>query len=125
MDKVELLLDVLEANVFPEIRSKMRERKEELLRSATLKGILTVEEIEKVKMTLKEFKVPNPSGWAHALMVHIMRQNITGFSEDTVYDYTGLCNLGYTLREAGLADSGIWGKIEAAKNTMKRLSSHA
>ena len=48
MDKVELLLDVLEANVFPEIRSKMRERKEELLRSATLKGILTVEEIEKI-----------------------------------------------------------------------------
>jgi len=104
VDKVEVLLDVLEANGFPGIRSKIQGREEELLRSATLRKILTVEELEKVKMTLKEFKVPSPHGWAHALMVHTMRQNITGFSEDAIYDYTGLCNLGYTLREAGLAD---------------------
>jgi hypothetical protein len=125
VDKVEVLLDVLEANSFPGIRSKMHEREEEILRSATLRKILTVEEIEKVKMTLKEFKVPSPHGWVHALMVHTMRQNITGFSEDAIYDYTGLCNLGYTLREAGLTDSVIWGKINAAIDTMERFSSHA
>lgn len=125
VDKVEVLLDFLEANGFPWIRSKIREREEELMRSATLRKILTVEEIEKVKMTLKEFMVPSPHGWAHALMVHTMRQNITGFSEDAIYDYTGLCNLGYTLREAGLTDSVIWDKINAAIDSIERFSSHA
>jgi hypothetical protein len=85
--------------------------------------MLTAEEIETVKKVLREFKVPGPTGWANAIVVHEMRDNIARFSEDNVYDYTGLCNLGYTLQEAGLADSGIWSKIEEAKNKMKKYSS--
>jgi hypothetical protein len=123
MDRIELLLDVLEANGFPGIRSEMREREEELMRSATFREILTAEEIEVVRRALKEFKVPGPTGWANAMVVHGMREDIAGFSADKVYDYTELCNLSYTLREAGLADSGIWSKIEEAKKTMERYDS--
>ena len=124
-DKVEVLLDVLEASGFPDLRSKMLEREKHLTRMATLRSILTEDEIEAVRKGLREFKLPSPSGWSHALLLHAMRGGIERFSEDEAYDYRGLCNLSYTLREAGLADSGIWCKIEAAKNTMKRLSSHA
>jgi len=118
VDRFEVLLDVLEANGFPDLRSKMREREEELMSGATFRSILTAEEIETVKKVLKEFKVPSPTGWAHALVVHGMRQIIAGFSEDNVYDYTELCNLSYTLREAGLADSNIWSKIDEAKRRL-------
>jgi len=116
--RIELLLDVLEANGFPDHRSKMRDREEELNMGATLRGILTAEEVEAVRRTLKEFKVPSPTGWANAMVVHGIRQIIAGFSEDNVYDYTALCNLSYTLREAGLADSGIWRKIDEAKKEL-------
>jgi hypothetical protein len=118
-----VLLDVLEANGFPDIRSKMQEREYELMSGATLREILTVEEIEVVRKVLREFKVPGPTGWANALLVHAIRGDIARFSEDNVYDYTELCNFSYTLREAGLADSRIWSKIETAKNTIKRYSS--
>jgi hypothetical protein len=123
MDRIELLLDVLEANGFPGIRSKMREREKELMRSATFREILTAEEIEVVRRALKEFKVPAPTGWANAMVVHGMREEIARFSADKAYDYTALCNLSYTLREAGLADSGIWSKIDEAKKTMERYDS--
>ncbi|OGD55260.1 hypothetical protein A3K78_02600 [Candidatus Bathyarchaeota archaeon RBG_13_52_12] len=72
-----------------------------------------------VKRALNEFKVPGPTGWANAIVAHAMREDIARFSKDRVYDYTGLCNLSYTLREAGLADLGIWQKIDKAK---KRLN---
>ena len=123
VDRIEVLLDVLGVNGFPDIRSKMREREEELVRSSTFREILTAEEVEVVKGVLKEFKVPAPTGWANALVVHAMREEIARFSSDKGYDYSELCNLSYTLREAGLADSGIWGKIEEAKKTMKRYDS--
>jgi hypothetical protein len=76
-----------------------------------------------VRKVLREFKVPGPTGWANALVVHAMREDIKIFSEDIVYDYTELCNLSYTLREADMADSRIWSKIEITKNTLKRYSS--
>ncbi|MGD0805519.1 MAG: hypothetical protein ABSA11_15775 [Candidatus Bathyarchaeia archaeon] len=122
MDRIEILLDVLEANGFPSIRSKMREREDELMRGATFRNILNAEEIEVVRKVLREFKVPSPTGWAHAMMVHGMRQDIERFSEDNVYDYTELCNLSFTLREAGLADKETWRKIENAKNSMKKYT---
>jgi hypothetical protein len=123
VDRIEVLLDVLEANGFPGIRSKMQEREDELMRSSTFREILTAEEVEAVKKVLKEFKVPGPTGWANAMVVHAMREEIARFSADKVYDYSELCNLSYTLREAGLADSGIWSKIEEAKKTMERYDS--
>ncbi len=122
MDRFEVLLDVLEANGFSEIRSKMREREDELMNSATVRNILTADEIKKVTKVLKEFNVPSPTGWAHALMVHGMRGDIVRFSEDTVYDYNDLCNLSFTLREAGLVDSGIWSKIDEAKKNLASYS---
>jgi hypothetical protein len=87
---------------------------------ATFRKILTAEEIEVVRNVLRDFKVPSPRGWAHAMMVHAMRQDVEGFSEDNVYDYTELCNLSTTLHEAGLADKEIWRKIETTKNSIKR-----
>jgi hypothetical protein len=122
LDRFEVLLDVLEANGFPEIRSKMREREDQVNMGATFRGILTAEEIDAVKKVLKEFKVPGPTGWANAMVVHGMRQNIARFSEDNVYDYNELCNLSYTLREAGLVDSSIWKKIDEAKENLASYS---
>ncbi len=122
MNRFELLLDVLEENGFPDIRSEIREKEEELNMGSTLRGILTAEEVEVVKKTLKEFKVPSPTGWANALWVHAIREDIKNFSEEKVYDYIELCNLSCTLREAGLVDSGIWRKIDEAKDRIEKYS---
>ena len=120
MKKIEILLDVLEKEGFQNLRSKMEEREDELMSGSTFRKILTADEIKAVKKVLKEFKIPSPTGWSHAMFVHCMRENIERFSADNVYDYTELCNLSTTLHQAGLKDEEIWRKIEAAKNSLER-----
>jgi hypothetical protein len=115
-----MLLDVLEEEGFPNIRSKMVKKEAELKKEATFRKILTDEEIKAVKKVLQEFKVPSPTGWANALYIHAMKDDIKSFSPDRVYDYTGLCNLITSLREAGLSDPKIWCKIKAARDSLKR-----
>jgi hypothetical protein len=120
LDRIEILLDVLEVNGLPSIRSKMQEREDELMKEATFRNILTEEEIKVVRKALKEYKVPAPTGWSHALWVQAISEDIKRFSEDNFYDYTELCNLCTTLHEAGLADKEIWRKIETVKNSMRK-----
>ena len=120
MRRFEVLLDVLEKEGFTGLREKMEERENEISRGSTFRRILTTEEIKLVKKTLKEIKIPKPTGWAHAMMVHEMRDNVKNFSEDKVYNYTELCNLSTTLHEVGLNETEIWRKIEDAKNSLKR-----
>ena len=89
----------------------MGEREADLMSGSTFRKTLAAEEIKTVKKVLKEFRVPSPTGWAHAVF---MRARIKSFSEDNINDYTGLWNLSTTLRHAGLKDKRIRGKIEAA-----------
>jgi hypothetical protein len=120
MRKLEYLIDALEQDGHSEIREKINERREVVKRESSLQKILTQKEIFLVEKTLEAFKPPAPTGWAHALMIHLTKKNIKEFSPDRPYDYTELGNLTTTLNLAGLANQEILHKLIKSGDAMKR-----
>lgn len=120
MRKLELLIDALEQDGHPNIRTKINTREEIINRASSLKEILTPEELKTVKQTIDEFKPPTPKGWANALMIHAMKNSLTSYSPNQSYESTELYNLSTSLNQAGLPDPEILRKIIKAADSLKQ-----
>jgi hypothetical protein len=122
VNRLELLIDVLEGRGFTELRREIEERETELTSSLKLSKVLTETEVADVRRTLSEMNLPNPTGWANALYTHELRRQTDRFSPRRDYDYYELGNLLATLREAGLKNAEVFRKIESLKATLKTYS---
>jgi hypothetical protein len=91
--------------------------------SLILRNFLTQEEIEEVCGALGRWKPEKPTGCAHGILIHAQQQAKANFHPDKVYDYWGLHNFTSTLRATGLANKGIFKKLEAALERARRYDS--
>jgi hypothetical protein len=78
------------------------------------RNIFDGKELEEVTKALQDLKLPSPTGYAHAMWLHGIRQMAKEFSSDRVYGAVDLRNLISTLLTAGIRDLNIYEKLEAA-----------
>ena len=85
-----------------------------------LKNILTKEELGEVAATLRNFRPPAPTGWAHALQIHSQKEYKRTFSPERPYGSTDLSNLTATLDAAGLRNETIFQKLKNAERLAEK-----
>jgi hypothetical protein len=125
MRKLEHLIEALEQDGHPDIRTKINTQHEKTNKTSHLKRILTPEEINKVSKTLEAYKPPSPTGWANALYIHNIKKTVKDFTPDNTPDYDELGNLINALYAAGLKDPEILCKLTRARDSMKRYQNGA
>ncbi len=76
------------------------------------RNMLTKKELEMVVRRLNHFELPEPTGLAHAMLIHAQRDIVKGFSADKVYGAVELHNLKSTLHAAGVRNRKIFEKLE-------------
>jgi len=91
---------------FPVLRSMLEEGERMVRGGPTLRNVLSPDELAELEAVVSGYRIPAPTGWAHAVLVHGMRGVVNGLSVDRVYDYNILCDLFYVLREAGFTNPG-------------------
>jgi len=113
MVNFQILLDTLvEKKIISE--EELKQRKVDILERLKPRNFLTREELEEVRACLDTIEFPRPSGWAHALHIHAMKDAKETFSPDKVYDEPCLINLRSTLYTAGLKNKQIDIKLATA-----------
>jgi hypothetical protein len=86
----------------------------ELTEKLKLRNVLTEKELGEVARCLHHFELPEPTGWAHAMLIHIQRNIVEEFSADKVYGAVELRNLKTTLHAASARNKKIFEKLENA-----------
>ena len=84
----------------------------ELTEKLKPRNMLTKKELEMVVRCLNHFELPEPTGLAHAMLIHAQRDIVKGFSADKVYGAVELRNLKSTLYAAGVRNRKIFEKLE-------------
>jgi hypothetical protein len=85
------------------------------------RNFLNLHELIDVMKALDALELPKPTGWAHALHVHSIRNIRESFSADRAYCEGCLTNLIATLHQAGLKNKEVFRKLENMKRVAKRF----
>ena len=113
MGNFQTILDVLiQKDIVSE--EELKQRSADILERLKPKNFLSSEELREVRMCLDALEVPSPTGWAHALYVHAIKEAKETFSPDRVYCESCLINPRSTLDKAGLKNQQIDRKLSKA-----------
>ena len=119
-ENTQILMDVLTGMGFADLEERVNQRLDEVNNYLKLKNILSRNEIKEIQIAMKNYELPSPRGFAHAMSIHGLKCDIQYFDIDRVYDSNSLGNLSSTLHRIGIKNENIFLAIRSAIRTAKK-----